>query len=48
MLIEQSKEVSELREKLNEAEASLKSREIRVDEAGSIAEAGRNLYSDRG
>ncbi|MDD6442009.1 MAG: hypothetical protein PUG71_07900 [bacterium] len=43
MLIEQSKEVSELREKLNEAEASLKSREIKVNEAGSIAEAALQL-----
>ena len=43
MLIEQSKEMLELREKLNEAELSLRSREIKIDEAGSLAEAALQL-----
>lgn len=39
MLFEQSKEVARLREELNNAQEQLKSREILIDEAGSIAEA---------
>lgn len=39
MLLEQSKEVARLQEELNKANEQLKSREILIDEAGSIAEA---------
>lgn len=43
MLIEQSKEVAELRERLEEAEKKLQSREIAVSRAGNIAEAALML-----
>lgn len=43
MLIEQSKEVKELRKRLNEAEAALESREIKIQQAGSLAEAALQL-----
>ncbi len=39
MLIDQSKELQETREKLEKAEAQLKKREIAIRNAGSIAEA---------
>lgn len=39
MLIDQSKELQEVREKLQQAEAELKKREIAIQNAGSIAEA---------
>ena len=39
MLIDESKEVQILREKLEKAEAELKKREIAIQNAGSIAEA---------
>jgi|GEM_PF-2617971 len=39
MLIDQSKELQEVREKLHQAEAELKKREIAIQNAGSIAEA---------
>lgn len=39
MLIDQSKELQEVREKLHQAEAELKKREIVIQNAGSIAEA---------
>lgn len=39
MLLEQSKEVARLKKELNKANEQLKSREILIDEAGSIAEA---------
>ena len=43
MLIDQSKEVQILREKLEKAEAELKKREIAIQNAGSIAEASLML-----
>lgn len=43
MLITQSKRADELQEKLDKAEAELNSRQIKVDEAGSIAEASLRL-----
>ena len=39
MLIEQSKRADELQAKLDKAEEELNSRQLKVDEAGSIAEA---------
>lgn len=43
MLIAQSKEVADLRERLNDAEEQLADRQIRIDSAGSIAEASLAL-----
>lgn len=43
MLIDQTKRADELQEKLEKAEAELKSRRIEVEEAGSIAEASLRL-----
>jgi hypothetical protein len=43
MLLEQSKHVAELEEKLKDAEEKLSSREILLDEAGNIAEAALRL-----
>lgn len=43
MLIEQSKRAEELQEKLDKAEAELNNRQLKVDEAGSIAEASLRL-----
>lgn len=43
MLIEQSKRVKELKEKLEEAEEKLSSREIMINQSGSIAEAALQL-----
>lgn len=43
MLIDQSKEVQRLKEKLDEAEEKLKERKIIIDNAGSIAEASLHL-----
>lgn len=43
MLIDESKEVQILREKLEKAEAELKKREIAIQNAGSIAEASLML-----
>lgn len=43
MLIEQSKEVQMLREKLAAAEEALRNKEIAIDKAGSIAEAALML-----
>ena len=43
MLIAQSKRADELQEKLEKAEAELNSRQLKVDEAGSIAEASLRL-----
>jgi len=43
MLIDQSKELQEIREKLQQAEAELKKREIAISNAGSIAEASLML-----
>ena len=43
MLITQSKRADELQEKLDKAEAELNSRQIKVDEVGSIAEASLRL-----
>ena len=43
MLIDQSKELQEVREKLQQAEAELKKREIAISNAGSIAEASLML-----
>ena len=43
MLIAQSKRADELQEKLNQAEEELNSRQLKVDEAGSIAEASLRL-----
>lgn len=39
MLVDQSRELQDLREKLAEAETALENREISITEAGSIAEA---------
>ena len=39
MLIDRSREIESLREKLQEAEAALKKRQIAIDKAGSLAEA---------
>ena len=43
MLIAQSKRADELQEKMEKAEAELNSRQLKVDEAGSIAEASLRL-----
>ncbi len=43
MLIAQSKEAADLREQLNDAEQQLADRQIRIDSAGSIAEASLAL-----
>lgn len=43
MLIDQSTELQTLREKLDTAETALKSREIAIDKAGSLAEASLQL-----
>ena len=43
MLIDQSKELQEVREKLEKAEAELQKREIAIHNAGSIAEASLML-----
>lgn len=43
MLLEQSKEVQSLRERLAAAEAALQDRTIAIDKAGSIAEASLQL-----
>ena len=43
MLIAQSKRADELQEKLEKAEAELNSRQLKVDDAGSIAEAALRL-----
>lgn len=43
MLIAQSKRADELQEKLEKAEVELNSRQLKVDEAGSIAEASLRL-----
>lgn len=43
MLIDQSKELQEVREKLQQAEAELEKREIAISNAGSIAEASLML-----
>lgn len=43
LLIAQSKEVQQLKERLEQAEAKLISREITISEAGSIAEASLQL-----
>ena len=43
MLIAQSKRADELQEKLDQAEEELNSRQLKVDEAGSIAEASLRL-----
>lgn len=43
MLIAQSKEVADLKERLNDAEERLADRQIRIDSAGSIAEASLAL-----
>ena len=43
MLIEQSEELRETKERLDTAEAALRDREIKVDRAGSIAEAALQL-----
>ena len=43
MLIEQSEELQSVKEKLAAAEAALASREIEIDNAGSIAEASLRL-----
>jgi len=43
MLIDQSKEVQELRQRLSEAEAALQNRELIIEDAGSIAEASLAL-----
>lgn len=43
MLIQQGKELEELRTQLNEAQERLKDRRITVDKAGSIAQAALQL-----
>lgn len=43
MLLEQAKEVEQLREELDQAKAQLASREIAIQNAGSIAEAALQL-----
>ena len=43
MLIDQSVELKDTQKRLQEAEETLKSREIAIDEAGSIAEAALHL-----
>ncbi|MCI5648482.1 MAG: hypothetical protein ACI4EG_15000 [Fusicatenibacter sp.] len=43
MLIEQSTEIQMLREKLSAAEAALQEKELKIDKAGSIAEAALQL-----
>lgn len=43
MLIEQSKEVKRLKEELAQTQAQLKDRRIRIQNAGSIAEAAMQL-----
>jgi len=43
MLIDQSKELQQVREKLQQAEAELEKREIAISNAGSIAEASLML-----
>lgn len=43
ILLEQSREVSELRRELEEAQAQLESRKIVISESGSIAEAALKL-----
>ena len=44
LLIQQSKQVKELEEKLKIAEAALQDRSIHIQEAGSIAEASLRVY----
>lgn len=43
MLLKQSEEIQELKEKLNQAEAALQERTIKLEQAGSIAEASLQL-----
>lgn len=43
LMLEQSREIERLKRKLKQAEAKLQSREIMIEEAGSIAEAALQL-----
>lgn len=43
IMLEQSQEIEQLRQKLNTAEASLRDRTIKIEQAGSIAEASLQL-----
>lgn len=43
LMLEQSREIEMLKKKLKRAEAKLQSREIMIEEAGSIAEAALKL-----
>lgn len=43
LLLEQAKEYEELEKRLNEAEEALKSRQLHMEECGSIAEAALKL-----
>lgn len=43
IMLEQSREIEQLRQKLNTAEASLRDRTIKIEQAGSIAEASLQL-----
>lgn len=43
IMLEQSREIEQLRQKLNTAEASLRDKSIKIEQAGSIAEASLQL-----
>jgi len=43
IMLEQSREIEQLRQKLNTAEASLRDKTIKIEQAGSIAEASLQL-----
>lgn len=43
MMLRQSEEIRELKEKLNKAETELRDRQIRVDQCGTLAEASLQL-----
>jgi ABC-type transporter Mla subunit MlaD len=43
ILIEQSKEIDELKSKLNDAQEKLNDRKIKIDKAGSIAQAALEI-----
>ena len=43
IMLEQSREIEQLRQKLNTAEESLRDKTIKIEHAGSIAEASLQL-----
>ncbi len=46
ILLAQSREIDQLREKLRETEAALQDKTLMIDKAGSIAEASLQQYTD--